>query len=48
VDSIFKIFLSKNNQPMDSEELSEILRKPAMTILSTIGTTRVYKGIRPV
>ena len=47
-DSIFKIFLSKNNQPMDSEELSEILRKPAMTILSTIGTTRVYKGIRPV
>lgn len=48
VDSIFKVFLSKNNQPMNSEELAEITRKPAMTILSTIGSTRVYKGIRPV
>ena len=48
VDSIFKVFLSKENQPMDSEELAEITRKPALTILSTIGSTRVYKGIRPV
>jgi len=48
VDSIFKVLLSKENQPMDSDELAEITRKPAMTILSTIGSTRVYKGIRPV
>ncbi len=48
VDSIFKVFLSNNNQPMDSDELSAIIRKPALTILSTIGSTRVYKGIRPV
>ncbi len=48
VDSIFKVFLSKDNQPMNSDELAEITRKPAMTILSTIGSTRVYKGIRPV
>jgi hypothetical protein len=48
VDSIFKLFLSKDNQPMDSDELAEIIRKPAATILSTIGSTRVYKGIRPV
>lgn len=48
VDSIFKVFLSRDNQPMDCEELSEIIRKPALTILSTIGSTRVYKGIRPV
>jgi hypothetical protein len=48
VDSIFKVFLSKENQPMDSEELAEITRKPTLTILSTIGSTRVYKGIRPV
>ena len=38
VDSIFKVFLSKENQPMDSEELAEITRKPTMTILSTIGS----------
>lgn len=48
VDSIFKVFLSRDNQPMDSEELAAVVSKPAQTILSTIGSTRVYKGIRPV
>ena len=48
VDSIFKVFLSNNNQPLDSEELAEIINRPANTILSTIGSTTVYKGIRPV
>ena len=48
VDTIFKVFLANNNQPLDSEELSQITHKPANTILSTIGSSRVYKGIRPV
>ncbi len=48
VDSIFKIFLSNNNQPLDSQELSAIIHRPAATILNTIGSYRVYKGIRPV
>jgi hypothetical protein len=48
VDTIFKVFLSKNNQAMDSEELAEIIKKPASTILATIGSSRTYKGIRPV
>src|SRR5665647_693264 len=48
VDSIFKVFLVHKNQPMSAEELSALLGKPAQTILSTIGTGRVYKGIRPI
>ncbi|MEA4811994.1 MAG: hypothetical protein VB108_05450 [Anaerolineaceae bacterium] len=48
VDSIFKVFLVNHNQAMNAEELSAMLGKPASTILSTIGTGRVYKGIRPI
>ena len=48
VDSIFKTFLSNHNQPLTCEELSQIVHKPAATILSTIGSLKVYKGIRPV
>jgi hypothetical protein len=48
VDSIFKVFLSNDNQPLDAEELALIVKRPANTILSTIGTMKVYKGIRPV
>jgi len=47
VDSIFKIFLVNNNQPLNAEELSKITGRPADIILRTIGTTKVYKGIRP-
>lgn len=48
VDSIFKVFLSNHNQPLNAEELAEIIKRPANTILSTIGSSRVYKGIRPL
>lgn len=48
VDSVFKVFLVNHNQPLDSIELADRIGKPAETILRTIGTTRVYKGIRPV
>jgi hypothetical protein len=48
VDSIFKVFLVNKNKAMNAEELSALLGKPAQTILSTIGTGRVYKGIRPI
>lgn len=48
VDSIFKVFLSTENKPLDSQELSAIVHKPAAVILNTIGSFRVYKGIRPV
>ncbi|MFZ3070334.1 MAG: hypothetical protein WA110_04335 [Anaerolineaceae bacterium] len=48
VDSIFKIFLVNKNQPLTAVELSTMLGRPAETILRTIGTGKVYKGIRPV
>ena len=48
VDSVFKVFIINRNQPLNAIELAERVGKPADTILRTIGTTRVYKGIRPV
>ncbi|HOZ38900.1 MAG TPA: hypothetical protein PLH64_09160 [Anaerolineaceae bacterium] len=48
VDSVFKVFIVNRNQPLNAIELAERIGKPADTILRTIGTTRVYKGIRPV
>ena len=48
VAQIFRIFLSNSNQPLNANQLSEIIGKPARTILVTIGGHRVYKGIRPV
>lgn len=45
-DSIFRVFLSRDNQPLSSAELSEILNKNANTILKTV-TSRNYRGIRP-
>ena len=48
VDTVFKVFIVNSNQPLTAIELAERIGKPADTILRTIGTTRVYKGIRPV
>lgn len=48
VDTIFKVFIVNRNEPLNAIELAERVGKPADTILRTIGTTRVYKGIRPV
>jgi len=48
VDSVFRIFLANGNQPLTSNELSEILQKSPELILRTFGTPHVYKGIRPV
>ena len=44
-DSIFRVFLSRNNQPLSSAELGEILNKNPNTILKTL-TSRNYRGIR--
>ena len=44
-DCIFRVFLSRDNQPMSAAELSEILNKNANTILKTL-TSRNYRGIR--
>jgi len=48
VDSIFKIFLVNQNQPLTAVELGNLLHRPADLILRTIGSGKVYKGIRPI
>jgi hypothetical protein len=47
VDSIFRIFLSNGNSPLNPIELGEQLGRDAQIILRTISGTRVYRGIRP-
>ena len=44
-DSIFRLFLSRDNQPMSAAELGSLLNKNANTILKTL-TSRPYRGIR--
>ena len=47
VESVFRLFLINGNNPMNSDELSEKLGRPAMTILRTLAGMRVYRGLRP-
>ena len=47
VSTVFRIFLSNNNQPFSPSELSKIINRPANTILITLSGPTVYKGIRP-
>jgi hypothetical protein len=46
VEAVFRLFLTNGNVPMSSEELSARLNRPAVTILRTLASARVYKGIR--
>ncbi|HSB90284.1 MAG TPA: hypothetical protein VLD63_09715 [Anaerolineales bacterium] len=48
VDAVFRILLANGNTPVSSTELGEILHRPAQTILRTLSSARVYKGIRPI
>lgn len=45
-DSIFRVLLSRGNQPMSAAELGDVLNKNPNAILKTL-TSRVYRGIRP-
>lgn len=47
VEAVFRVFLANGNTPMTPIELSEQLRRPPQTILSTLSGPRVYKGLRP-
>lgn len=47
VDSIFRVFLKNNNQPLTPVELSAYTGRPSETILKTLNGKRIYKGIRP-
>jgi len=48
-DAVFRAFLANGNEPLSVVELHEILgRHTAETILRTLGSRKIYKGIRPV
>ena len=48
-DAVFRAFLANGNAPLSVMELHEILgRHTAKTILRTLGSRKIYKGIRPV
>ena len=47
VEAIFRLLLANGNTPMSPEQLSARLNRPAETILKTIASGRVYKGLRP-
>jgi hypothetical protein len=48
VDSVFRVFLKNGNQPLSPRELADYTGRPAATILKTLFSGRIYKGIRPV
>ena len=47
VDSVFRIFLANGNTPLTPVELAEQLGRLPQTILTTLSSGRVYKGLRP-
>lgn len=47
ISTVFRVFLSNNNHPLSPSELSNIINRPANTLLITLSGPTVYKGIRP-
>jgi hypothetical protein len=47
VNAVFRLFLANGNAPLTAAEMGERLGRPANTILRTLSSARVYKGIRP-
>jgi hypothetical protein len=47
VEAVFRLFLTNGNNPMTSKDLGSRLNRPPETILRTLASARVYKGIRP-
>ncbi len=48
VDAAFRVFLTNDNQPLNSRQLADRIDRDAETILRTIGGKQVYQGLRPV
>lgn len=47
VDASFRLFLANGNTPMSAAELGERLNRPPETILRTLASGKVYRGMRP-
>jgi hypothetical protein len=48
VDSVFRVLLAHGNAPLTSAQLSETISRPAETILRTLSSGVIYKGMRPL
>lgn len=48
VDSVFRLFLSNGNTPMNAVEMAEKLGRDDYTILRTLSGGRTYRGLRPI
>jgi hypothetical protein len=48
VDSVFRVLLAHGNSPMTPIQLGEIISRPPETILRTLSSGTVYKGMRPL
>ncbi|HUN22325.1 MAG TPA: hypothetical protein PK299_04240 [Anaerolineales bacterium] len=50
VDAVFRALLKNGNHPMTPLQLAESIGRPNQvdTILRTLGSRQVYKGIRPI
>lgn len=46
IAKVFRIFLANGNKPLNSQQLSELVNRPARTVLVTLTGPQVYKGIR--
>ena len=47
-DSVFRLFLSNGNQPLTADQMSTLINRPAGTILKTLSSGRIYRGIKPI
>lgn len=48
VEALFRIFVQNGNTPLNVNEISVKLNRPAAPILKILSGLRVYKGIRPI
>lgn len=47
VDAVFCVLLANGNRPMSAAEIAEQVHRPAETIYKTLGSGKIYQGIRP-
>ena len=47
VDAVFAAILSNGNLPMTATEIGQQVGRPPETIYRTLGSGRIYQGIRP-
>lgn len=48
VDAVFRVFLSHGNTPLTPVQLGEIISRQPETILRTLASGIIYKGLRPL